>query len=121
MKSLCNQTIPFFEIIIVNDGSKDRTEELVLEYSHNNRIKNIIVYSIKNSGVASARNFGISKSRGNFIAFVDSDDFVEPTFCETLLFPFETDSNCDLSICSVIRFAKESVSVKKKYLTLDSN
>lgn len=119
LNSLCNQTRPFFEIIIVNDGSKDRTEELVLEFSQNNKIDNIFVFSINNSGVAYARNFGISKSKGNYIAFVDSDDFVEPTFCETLVFPFETNSKCDLSICSVLRDSNVNDGSQKKYFELD--
>lgn len=116
LESLRNQTRPFYEIIIINDGSMDRTEDIANSFLSNN--KNVSVYTISNSGVATARNLGISKANGNYITFVDSDDLVESTFCEKLLFPFEKYTNCDLSICSVVGgygFLKR----KEKYIELN--
>jgi glycosyltransferase involved in cell wall biosynthesis/predicted SAM-dependent methyltransferase len=62
------------EIVIVNDGSTDRSHEIVVEYIKNNPEMNIILYSKPNEGVSKARNIGIQKSTGNYIAFLDSDD-----------------------------------------------
>lgn len=65
---LC-QDYPHIELIVVDDGSKDDTQELLESYKNK-----IIVLSLKNSGVSAARNAGIKKSRGSFIALLDSDD-----------------------------------------------
>ena len=70
IKSVLNQTFKDFELIVVDDGSTDNTEELVQSF-HDTRI---IYIKQKNQGPASARNTGILKSRGEYIAFLDSDD-----------------------------------------------
>ena len=71
--SVLKQTYPHKEIIVVDDGSTDNTESLVQSYSNQ-----IIYLKKKNQGPASARNFGIKESRGNFIAFLDADDYWLP-------------------------------------------
>lgn len=73
---LCQKYLDF-EIIIVNDGSKDASEEIILEYkAKSNKIR----YFLKeNTGVADTRNFGIDKAIGDYIIFVDSDDYVKDT------------------------------------------
>ncbi|MFN4151216.1 MAG: glycosyltransferase family 2 protein [Candidatus Sericytochromatia bacterium] len=74
LNSVINQTYKNIEIIIVDDGSKDNTKEIVNNYIELNKIKNIKYYYKDNGGVATARNFGIQKSEGIFISFLDSDD-----------------------------------------------
>ena len=69
-----------YEIIVINDGSKDGSESVIRGYQ---RIHDqIVLYSIENQGVSNARNFGISKATGEYITFVDGDDTVEPEFFE---------------------------------------
>lgn len=69
-----------YEIIVVNDGSTDRSESVIRDFQKkNNQIK---LYSIDNQGVSNARNLGVSVSRGEYITFVDGDDTVEPDFFE---------------------------------------
>ena len=70
--SLCNQTLKEMEIIIVNDGTKDNSMEVIKKFD-DNRIK---IISQENSGLSAARNAGIKIATGEYIAFVDSDDFI---------------------------------------------
>lgn len=81
--SLINQTYKEIEIILVNDGSNDRSGQICDSYSiSDTRIK---VYHKINEGVSIARNWGISKAQGEFLLFVDSDDFLSLDACEILL------------------------------------
>lgn len=66
------------EVLVVNDGSKDRSGEICDRYAAENA--NVRVLHKENGGVASARNLGIEQARGNYIAFLDSDDWWEPDF-----------------------------------------
>ena len=75
LSSLVNQTLNDIEIIVVNDGSKDNSQKIIDRYAK--EYKCIKAYKTENGGVSSARNFGIKKATGEYIGFVDSDDFVE--------------------------------------------
>lgn len=97
MESLTTQTYKNIEIIIVDDGSKK--ENVVLYKQSIVSYENVIFLQQNNGGVSSARNKGIEKSTGEFIAFVDSDDWVDEKFIEILMTGFET-SDIDISICS---------------------
>lgn len=71
IKSVLNQTYKNWELIIIDDGSTDNTKEALKQYLKNKRIR---YYYKKNGGVSSARNMGIKKVKGMYIAFLDSDD-----------------------------------------------
>jgi glycosyltransferase involved in cell wall biosynthesis len=80
IQSVLSQTFEDFEIIIVNDGSTDKSEEKILQFK-DDRIRYL---SKKNEGVSTARNYGIEKSSADFITFLDADDYWYPTFLETM-------------------------------------
>lgn len=82
--SLLQQTIEkAIEIIIIDDGSEDGTPELCDQIAFEN--KNVIVFHQENSGLSRSRNVGIEMSRGEYIGFVDADDWVAPNMYEELL------------------------------------
>lgn len=83
IESVLNQTYKDIELIIVNDGSKDNSEKIILDYQKNDsRIK--YIYQ-ENDGVASARNKGILSASGEYISFLDADDYLDVHFCENML------------------------------------
>ena len=81
--SLLNQTYKDYEIIVIDDGSNDETGRIIDRYVYCHT--NISVFHIQNSGVSNARNYGIAKARGKYIVFVDSDDYVDSAFLESML------------------------------------
>ncbi|AOC93554.1 Putative glycosyltransferase EpsH [Flavobacterium anhuiense] len=75
-----DQTFQNFEIIVVNDGSTDKSEEKLLQFKDSR----IHYFSKKNEGASAARNYGIEKASAHFITFLDADDYWYPTFLETM-------------------------------------
>lgn len=98
LDSLVNQTLEDIEFIVVNDGSPDDSEKLIKEYSK--KYSKIKYYKKKNGGLSSARNFGIKKATGEYIGFVDSDDYVENTMFEKL-YNKAVDTNSDVVCCQL--------------------
>ena len=74
LDSVINQTIKPFEIILINDGSKDNSLKIIENYTKLNPANNFIIISKINGGVSSARNAGLKIASGDFIALLDSDD-----------------------------------------------
>lgn len=83
LDSILSQTYSNWELIIIDDGSKDNSLNICNEYASKN--KQITVLSQVNSGVSSARNRGIEVSTGEFITFIDSDDWISPDYLEMLI------------------------------------
>ena len=79
LDSIINQTFKEeIEIILIDDGSTDNSDELIKEYIEKSNYKDIIKYYTKeNEGIAKTRNFGIDKANGEYIFFVDSDDYID--------------------------------------------
>lgn len=83
IESILKQSYKNIEIIIVNDGSKDKTSEVINLFSANDN--RVIYIEQQNSGPSVARNNGISKATGEYITFIDSDDYIESNYIEALL------------------------------------
>ncbi|MGE6203830.1 glycosyltransferase family 2 protein [Guptibacillus hwajinpoensis] len=112
LESLINQTHKNIEIILINDGSKDNSKEICDKYSRmDNRIK---VIHKNNAGTSAARNDGLKIALGDYIQFVDSDDWLEENMCELLLENMEKNES-DLVICG-LRIMKNGVEIRKPYL-----
>lgn len=82
IKSLLNQTLTDIEIIMVNDGSLDSSETIIKKFQQID--SRIILINKQNGGQASARNLGISNSTGEYISFIDSDDYADESLCEKM-------------------------------------
>ena len=118
INSIINQTYTNIEIIIINDGSTDNSYEICKSYKD----KRIKLYSIKNKGLSGARNYGISKSKGKYLAFVDSDDYIEKDYIE-VLYNNLIKEDADLSCCSLYEVFKNEIknkSKKDKYYVMNS-
>ena len=93
IESLEKQTYKNFEIILVNDGSTDNSGKLCDEYSE--KYSNVRVFHKENGGLSDARNFGIQKAQGEFITFLDPDDYLEAYSLE-LLAGIQEMHDCDI-------------------------
>ena len=100
LDSLVTQTLRNIEILVVNDGSTDESEKIILEYQK--RFPDIIKYLKKdNGGLSDARNFAIPYTSGKYIGFVDSDDYVDKNMFETM-YNLAENNNSDLIECNFI-------------------
>lgn len=98
MESLVNQTLDDIEIIVVNDGSPDNSIVILEEYERKYPEK-VRVYTTENRGVSHARNYALDRAVGDYVMFVDSDDFVELDMAEKLYKKAIKDNN-DLVLCA---------------------
>ncbi|WP_304238236.1 glycosyltransferase family 2 protein [Phascolarctobacterium succinatutens] len=99
LESVIDQTYKNLEIIVINDGTKDRSAEIAKEYAaKDSRIK---VYDFKNGGLSVARNRGLEIATGEYISYLDSDDWLDTKMYETLL---ETamKNEADMVKCGII-------------------
>lgn len=98
LDSLVNQTLNDIEIIVINDCSTDKTKDILKNYKE--KYKNIKVINNKtNKGIGYNRNLGIKKAKGEFISFIDSDDYVDITMYEKMYNKAKRDK-LDLVICN---------------------
>ena len=103
IKSILNQTYHDLEVILVNDGSPDSSGQICEEYAKkDSRIK---VIHQENAGVASARNTGLNLAAGEYITFVDSDDYISEDFVK-ILFEAMSENNADIAIANMKRTSR---------------
>lgn len=95
IESIRNQTYKNLEILLINDGSTDKSFEICNKYLEID--DRIVLLNKENGGLSSARNFGIDNAKGEYITFVDSDDFIHELMYETLVYNLEK-NDCDISI-----------------------
>ncbi len=99
LESLSNQTLKDIEVIIVNDGSPDNSQVIIDKYVQ--KFPDIFKsFTNKNEGVSAARNFGIKEATGKYIAFLDSDDYIENDTYEKLYTKAES-KKFDLTLCNL--------------------
>lgn len=98
LNSINAQTYKNFEVIIVNDGSEDNSEEKIKRYICENPSIKINYFFQENRGVSVARNEGIRKACGKYITFIDADDLYHPQFLE-ILYTILKDSDVDIACC----------------------
>lgn len=83
LESIVQQTYKDFEAIIINDGSVDNSEKICNEFANLNQ--NIQVITIANGGVSNARNIGLDVAKGDYISFVDADDYLDADYLENYI------------------------------------
>lgn len=110
LSSIVKQTYPHLEIILVNDGSPDNSPQICKEWEkRDNRIK---VIHKKNEGLGLARNSGLSIATGKYIAFIDSDDYIDHHMYETLISQAECE-NADIVYCGYYQENQSGIFIKK--------
>lgn len=82
LDSILNQTMKDFEVIVVNDGSPDNSQEIIDKYAKKD--KRIKSFKKKNGGLSDARNYGVNKAKGEYLVFVDSDDSINCKLLEKI-------------------------------------
>ncbi len=101
LDSLVNQTLKDIEIIVVNDGSPDNSQEIIDDYVK--RYPGLVYgYQKENGGLSDARNYGLQYAKGEYIAFVDSDDYVDITMYEKL-YNKAMEENADAVTCAYFK------------------
>lgn len=98
IRSLMIQTCGDLEIIIINDGSTDGSGEILTKLAEED--KRIRLFTQKNAGVAAARNRGLSEATGDYLTFVDGDDYVSPDYIEKLM-DCAGENHAEMVICGL--------------------
>ena len=102
INSILNQSFKNFELIIVDDGSTDGTEEFILDkYKNQIKSRKIKYYKLEHKGVSKARNFGLKHAEGNMIAYLDSDNQWHSNFLECMLTGLDSNENFNCAYCAV--------------------
>lgn len=105
LESIRNQTYANIEIILVNDGSTDRSVSICREFTaKDSRFKLI---NQENKGDSNTRNRAIAKASGDYITFIDADDFVEPNYIEAMI-TVARDNDSDIVVALYNQFLQES-------------
>ena len=112
--SLKNQTYENFEVIFVNDGSKDDTLQKIKTYCEDNARFRYV--DQENKGLSGARNTGIAESKGKYLCFIDSDDAVSPRFLENMYFAIKR-TDADFATCTR-KFTKETFSSPRIFIII---
>ncbi len=125
IESIINQTLSDIEIILVNDGSTDNSEKIIKKYAKKD--KRIVALKQENGGVASAKNLGVKNATGEFIGFVDSDDWIDNSMFEKM-YNCAKRENSDVVICDFYKYFDDgkmtpiqtmplvSVNIKKDFI-----
>ena len=100
LDSILNQTLKEIEVIVVNDGSKDNSQELIDAYKEKDG--RIVSIQKENGGLSDARNVGIDVANGEFIAFVDSDDYIDLSMFE-MMYGLSQKHQAEIVLCDLVK------------------
>lgn len=109
--SIISQTYENFELILIDDGSPDNSGKICDEYAEKD--KRIKVIHKENAGVSSARNIGLDNASGEYIAFIDSDDFVDKQYLEKLHCNLKH-NDADISLCRLSYYKKDVANIRRE-------
>ena len=115
LDSLVNQDFSDYEIIIVNDGSLDKSDKIIGKYV--DRYSNIKAFNKENGGLSSARNYGLQYASGEYISFVDSDDYVERNFLK-VMYKKALEDKSDIVVCE-FNYVYDNGDIVRSYSNLD--
>lgn len=105
MESVTGQTFPDFEVLLIDDASTDRSAEKMRQWEKKD--SRVQFHSLAHGGVSRARNFGIEHARGEYLAFVDPDDWLDPRYLE-LLYSAAKEEDADFAECDLWRYDNRS-------------
>lgn len=109
MDSLLNQNFDDYEIIVINDLSPGNAEEIIKSY---NDKKIVYIKNKTNKGIGYNRNLGIKKAKGEYICFIDSDDYVKEDFISKM-YNYSKENNLDLCVCDYVNVDEEGSILKE--------
>ena len=104
LETVCAQTYLDYEIIVINDGSTDNSAIIAEEYLNDVESISYKILSQKNAGVSAARNNGVAQTSGDYIAFLDADDWWEPTYLERMAQLIEDYPEAGLYACNYVYY-----------------
>lgn len=110
LDSILSQTYKNLEIILIDDGSTDKSGQMIDSYSK--KYKNIKALHKRNGGLSSARNTGIKHAKGEWLVFIDSDDYIKNNFVARL-FELASSNDADIATCSFESFSDDNSMLKK--------
>lgn len=116
IESIVNQTYTNLEIFLVDDGSTDRSGEICDQWE--NKDSRIVSIHKKNGGLSDARNYGIISSHGEYISFIDSDDYIAPDFMEYL---YNNRAEKGITICGYTQVWRKNLTREHKLINAQCN
>ncbi|HFI0449840.1 TPA: glycosyltransferase family 2 protein [Streptococcus suis] len=111
IESICNQTYENIEILLINDGSTDGSEQICMDFMK--RDSRIRYFLKENGGLSDARNYGITRAQGKYLSFIDSDDYVEADFIWSL-YSALVQQNASIAITGFAKVDENGTIIKKE-------
>lgn len=96
LETIRKQTFTDFEVLLINDGTKDNSAVIAQKYCDTD--KRFYLYNKKNGGISDARNYGLERAKGEYVVFIDSDDYIHKEYLE-VLYKLCIENNADMSYC----------------------
>ena len=118
LRSVLQQSFPHFELIMVDDGSTDSSVEIIKSYQKKDSRIHLIGQNHKGAG--SARNFGLSQAKGQYIIFLDCDDWFSDDFFKTMIDRIEVDQS-DIAVCEFFIYNQQTGETEKSVISETGN